>query len=86
MQYGIHFCRHVEITASANVAAPIHRDGQKGEFATPSTPGFSLLPSSNSSGDGESDRIMVKVPLRRYKEWLAEFSQFGFSGGEAFSY
>lgn len=86
MQYGIHFGRHVEITASANVTAPVPWDGQNEEFATPSTPGFSLLPLSNSWGDGESDRILVKVPLRRYKEWLAEYSQYGFSGGDAFSH
>lgn len=86
MQYGIRFCRHVEITASANVAAPVSRNGQNGEFATPSTPGFSLLPSSSGSAEGESDRVMVKVPVRRYKAWLAEFSQYGFTGGQAFSH
>lgn len=86
MQYGIHFGRRVEITASANVAAPVSRDGQNEEFATPSTPAFSLLPRSDSSGGEKSDRIMVKVPLRRYKEWTAEYAQYGFTGREAFSH
>lgn len=73
IEYGIHFGRRIEITASSNPvfqadnAPPDASDdqwiGSSFFFSRPD------IPSANSS-----DRVVVKVSRREYENWLAEFS------------
>jgi hypothetical protein len=74
IQYGIRFGGRVEITASANVA-PADVQGRNGEPPSESTGASYFLPRPNNAGSDGGERIVVKVPLRRYEEWLAAYSR-----------
>ena len=74
MQYGIHFGRRVEITASSNVGVEARRDSQDNPSAAESMAADYLLPHSHDAPDDEIRPAVVKVSQRRYKDWMAEFA------------
>jgi hypothetical protein len=81
MQYGIHFGRRVEITASSNIAAREGSNPDSGHSAAHARPARYLLADSPGGGD-EGTIALVKVSRRRYDQWLAEFSKANLTIGE----
>jgi hypothetical protein len=82
LEYGIHFGRTVEITASSeDIATASSRMERNAPPAT--SPAASYL--LGYSGDGESTltRTVVKVPRRRYEKWLNALSARSFAIGAA---
>ena len=87
MEYGIHFGRRVEITATSNVAAVAASWNSPADPpAVESTPMRYLLPHSNDAPDEEIRPAVVKVSQRRYEEWMAEFANPKFTIGDAHSH
>ena len=83
MQYGVHFGRKVEITASSNVAVQARRDSQEDPSSADSTPTQYFLPHSNDAPDDGIRSAVVKISQRRYGEWLAEFANRRLTAGGA---
>jgi len=81
MQYGVHFGRRVEITASSNIAAREGSNSETGQSAAHSRPAHHLLADPLGSGDDGTNAV-VKVTRRRYDEWLHEFSKGNLIIGE----
>jgi hypothetical protein len=75
MQFGIHFGRRVEITASSNIAVRGSSNSENDRPAAQLTPAHSFLASSQVGGDGEGKIAVVKISQRRYDEWLDKFSK-----------
>jgi hypothetical protein len=67
MQYGVHFGRRVEITASSNIAARETSNSETDRSAALSTPPHYLL--ADSLGD-DGTVAVVRISRRRYDEWL----------------
>ncbi len=84
MQYGIHFGRRVEITASSFAQAGKSSQNDRPFLQTAAAQSF--LDGSPSAGGDEGTTVLVKVAQRRYVEWLAEFSSRNLSIGGSFSY
>jgi len=82
MQYGIHFGRLVEITASSNNVAGVGSKTEKDRSATHSTPTNYFLAGSHDGGDDDGKVAVVKVSKRRYSEWLDRFSKGGLAPGD----
>jgi len=75
LEYGLHFGRNVEVTASSGPTA----EASSGVTAAPpelySDGGSYLLPRSNkSAGDETNHIVVVKIAQRRYQAWVAECS------------
>jgi hypothetical protein len=75
MQYGIHFGRQVEITASSY--RPTHRNSTSeiDESAAQPASARGFLADSYLAGNDGGNTAVLKVPRRRYEEWLHEFSK-----------
>jgi hypothetical protein len=84
MQYGIHFGRRVEITASSFVAEAGTRS--QDDPSVLHSPAANSLFGDSSSPGGQERTILVKVAQRRYVEWLAEFSNRSLAIGGSWSY
>lgn len=82
MQYGIHFGRLVEITASSNNVAQVGSKTEKDRSATHSTPANYFLAGSHDGGDDDRKVAIVKISKRRYSEWLDKFSKGGLTLGD----
>jgi hypothetical protein len=74
MQYGIRFGRRVEITASANTVAQSDPQPRNTQSPGPAMPAFFFLSRPNTSAEDAGESIVVKIPLRRYTEWLAQYA------------
>jgi len=74
MQYGVHFARRVEITASSNIAARESSASDTDQSASHSTPAHYLLDDSLGGRD-DGKTAVVKISRRRYQEWLDKFSK-----------
>ena len=74
MQYGVHFGRRVEITASSNIAARESSNSATDQADAHLTPTHYLLGDSPRGGDGGTIAV-VKISRRRYDEWLDKFSK-----------
>lgn len=77
MQYGVHFGRRIEITASSNIAV---REGASPQTdPSPAAPVFATLahyrPSDSLQGRDGGTPIVVKISRRRYGQLLEEFSK-----------
>jgi hypothetical protein len=84
LEFGIHFGRRVEITASSAVVSLTSPNLQLGALGEQSRAASYFLPSSGDEGDGTLKRTVVKVSRRRYEEWLSGFSLRGLTiGGSA---
>ncbi len=77
MQYGIHFGRLVEITASSNNVVRASSKTVNDQSATHSTPTNYFLAGSHDGGDVDRKLAIVKISRRRYSEWLNTFSKGG---------
>jgi len=77
LQYGIHFGRLVEITASSNNVVRVSSKTENDRSATHSTPTNYFLVGSHDGGDVDRKFAIVKVSRRRYSEWLNTFSKGG---------
>jgi hypothetical protein len=76
MQYGIHFGKHVEITASANADTQPETD-QPFPSKPLSPPALASSFLSRSLVSAANEPVTVKVSRRRYQDWLARYSQGG---------
>lgn len=74
MQYGVHFGRSVEITASSNIVPRESSNYATEQADAFSTPTHYLLANSPRGGDGGTIAV-VKISRRRYHEWLDELSK-----------
>jgi len=74
LQYGIHFGRQVEITASSNDVVRVSSKTENDRSATHSTPTNYFLAGSHDGGDVDRNVAIVKISRRRYSEWLNRFS------------
>jgi len=72
LEFGIHFGRRVEITASAAVVSLSGPTMQVGAPVEPSPAVSYFLLGSVDAGDGTLKRTIVKLPRRRYQKWLVE--------------
>jgi hypothetical protein len=86
MQYGIHFGRRVEITASSFVVQAGESSQNEESSSVPSSAAHSFLAALPGAGQGGGQTIVVKVAQRRYEEWLAGFSNHGLTIGGAVSH
>lgn len=82
MQYGIHFGRGIEITASSNriVGEGVAGEGLETEVVpadAPKMPGHAFL---GAVGGAEGTTAVVKISRRRYEECLQRFLQGSFKG------
>ena len=82
MQYGIHFGRLVEITASSNNVAQVGSKTEKDRSATRSTPANYFLAGSHDVGNDDGKVAIVKISKRRYMECLDRFSKGGLTLGD----
>ena len=73
MQYGVHFGRRVEITASSNIAALEGSNSASDHATSHSRPTHYLL--ADSPRDGGGIIAVVKISRRRYDEWLDTFTK-----------
>ena len=74
IQYGTHFGRRIEITASSN---PSRSDNGPRNISDDQWNGASLFFSradNVSANASSSGRVVVKVSRRKYEDWLADFS------------
>ncbi len=76
VQYGIHFGRQVEITASSNNVVRGSSKSENGQSSTHSTPANYFLAGAHDGGDDRKVAV-VKISRRRYSEWLNTFSKGG---------
>jgi hypothetical protein len=74
MQYGVHFGRRVEITASSNIAPREGSNSETDQSAPHSGAAHSLLGDSPGGGDTATIAV-VKISRRQYDEWLDKFSK-----------
>ena len=81
MQYGFHFGRRVEMTASSNIASREGSNSETGQSSAHSRPGHNLLANSLGNGD-DGTTAVANVSRRRYNELLDEFSKGNLTSGE----
>lgn len=68
LQYGVHFGKQVEITASS--IADLQADSSRNTDSSASPGAFSFLSRSSKVDPAESKSTVVKVPRKRYQQWL----------------
>ncbi|HEY2471000.1 MAG TPA: hypothetical protein VGI45_24610 [Terracidiphilus sp.] len=83
MEYGIHFGRRVEITASSDSPLQSALDWPSGMGADQITGGSFFFSPSDGTGAANTGRVVVKVSQRKYKDWIAEFSNGDLSGNRS---
>ena len=77
IQYGIHFGRNIEISASVNPVSEV-ASGPGQICSSPSRwECRTFSRTSTDVGRSAPKRVVVKVPQRRYEKWLEEFSSAG---------
>jgi hypothetical protein len=81
MQYGIHFGRRVEITATSNIDTRGSSNSENDRPAAQLTPAHYFLAGSHGSEDVDGKIAVVKISRRRYDEWLGKFSKGSFTIG-----
>jgi hypothetical protein len=74
LEYGIHFGRRIEITASSEAVATTRPKTPPDAPAAVSPAASSFLPSSGYGGEETLIRTVVKVPRSRYEKWLDALS------------
>ena len=77
VQYGIHFGRQVEVTASSNNVVRVSSKIENDRSATHTTPANYFLAGSPEGRDVDRKVATVKISKRRYSEWLNTFSKGG---------
>ncbi len=82
MQYGIHFGRLVEITASSNDVVRLSSTPANDRSSTHSTASNYFLAGFHDGGDDNGKVAIVKISKRRYSEWLDTFSKGGLTIGD----
>jgi hypothetical protein len=75
MQYGIHFGRRVEITATSNISTRGSSNSENDRQAAQFMPAHYFLAGSHSGGDDDGKIAVVKISHRRYDDWLDKFSK-----------
>jgi hypothetical protein len=75
VQYGIHFGRQVEITASSNNVVRVSSKTENNRSATHSIPTTYFLAGSLDDEDIHQKFAIVKISRRCYSEWLNRVSQ-----------
>jgi hypothetical protein len=75
MQYGIYLGRHIEIAASSYFAARESAHPENDRLSTQMTSAHYLPFGSDGDQDNNAKIIVVKIPLRRYDQWLKVFSR-----------
>lgn len=82
MQFGIHFGRRVEITASSNITARGISNSENDRPAAQLTPARYFLAGSRGGGDDDGKIAVVRISQRRYDEWLDKFSKGSLTIGD----
>lgn len=76
IQYGIHFGKNVEITASVNAVSEVSSGPADMQLAQPMGVSY-FFSNSDSAGANAPKRVVVKVAQSRYEKWMEEYSSAG---------
>lgn len=70
LEYGIHFGRSVEITASSQTILAVDSARQQNSGPEVSPAASYFLPNARDRADSTLTRVVVKVTKRRYEKWM----------------